>query len=344
MASQPPLGDPTILAGWVPLVIGVAVSLDVAALTFCSPHIFRAKHSIWLKWAALNGLWHSFLLLSYLAIIDIFSVCIQLLIFVLTTLDIENYFAFLSEPYNWLVARFRTHIVLYAAVAGMAFVWSQYVGKISSTPTDPQDSDLPWYLRPLFGVIGFGYSPLRRMGLVGGSKRSFVTANLAACLVAVDMIALAAVIKSTDKLLEFPQGLDYSYASLTGVWAQIRNSFDADFAARTILVVALVFAVVSICCYFTILIAREFWKRLTEKEKLAHTDQAFLAVLAMRVLEPLVIFYFIMYSTAFIATKIPMHSPAFVIGSAFLVAALVMFVGIDVIIKASRSQAEYGSV
>ena len=64
----------------------------------------------------------------------------------------------------------------------------------------------------------------------------------------------------------------------------------------------------------------------------------------LRLLEPLVIFYFIVHSMAFLATGVPLHSPAFLLGSSFLVAALVQYAKFSEIVAAARHQVEANSL
>ena len=105
----------------------------------------------------------------------------------------------------------------------------------------------------------------------------------------------------------------------------------------TMVVTIAVFIVVGVFCYLSSLMSKQFWSisQTSERSELS----AIVIVFILKLLEPLIIFYFIIHSMAFLATGVPLHSPAFLLGSAFLVAALIQFVGFDKIIEAAKMQA-----
>ena len=331
--------DASTIGGWVSVIIGLAVSLDVVALTFCSPQIVFGTNRQRVSWSVLNGLWHAGLLLCYLLFIDFLAVGLQLFGFWLN-LELPDFLSFFRPAYEWFTDRFRSHIILYASTIGMAFVWYQYSYKVVSTPTDPSFDDVPRYLRWIFRVLGLVY-PLVPKILRSSSRERFVRLNLACCLVAVDMLALAAVIKSGEKALQFPDGISKIESTFASVIDKISASLDLDFMFRTAEVTLLTLLIVSVTCYVGTIAARTFWSRI-EDDGAGEAETAMIIVLAMKIFEPLVIFYFIIHGTAFIATGVPIHNPAFVLGSALLVAALIQYVGFAEIVKSSSNQARAG--
>lgn len=312
----------------VAVLVGVAVSLDVMALTFCSSHIYLADRKTWWRWAKYNAGWHAGLLLTYLVIIDLVSVVLQY-VGVLVSLDLPDWLVALAPIWRWLAERFRSHIVVYAAIAAMAYVWYQYSNKVRAVPTSPSADQAPVWLRRLFAP--------HAESLTKTTSPWFW--HLSACLVAVDMLALAAVIKSGEKLVQFPKGFDRFEGSLHQLNEKILASFDLSFLSATLLITGAVFVVVGLLCYASAKISRSFWTN-----RLIHEDEDYAGVVAkfvvigLKLLEPLVIFYFIIHSMAFLATGVPLHSPAFILGAGFLVAALIEFVGFKKIIEASEEQ------
>lgn len=313
------------------MLIGAAVSLDVIALTFSSPRIFSNGKSVWARWAKYNAGWHAGLLLFYLIVIDIISVAAQYIGFFIS-IPLPDWLGFIKEFFIWLSDRFRSHIVIYAAIFAMAFVWRQYSFKILGVPTKPLIADAPVFLRWLFR---------KRQDEIKNPDSKWYW-HLSACLVAVDMIALAAVVKSGEKLIQFPRGFDKFEGNLSTLNEKLVDSFNLTFLAGTIVVTLAVFIIVGILCYLSSYMSKTFWSaaRLEESSELTPTVVIFL----LKLLEPLIIFYFIIHSMAFLSTGVPLHSPAFLLGSGFLVAALIQYAGLDNIVQASAEQAEAAKV
>ncbi len=315
---------------YIDFVIGVAVSLDVIALTFCSAHIYQSGYKTWLRWAKYNAGWHAGLLLFYLVAIDVFSVFAQFLGVVLA-LPLPDWLASLAPIWSWIGDRFRTHVIIYAAVIAMAYVWWKYSEKVVAVPTSPNIDEAPFFLKPIF----------RRFKAPSSSTESRWFWHLSACLVAIDMLALAAVVKSGEKLIQFPQGLSNFESSYSLLFEKIVTSANIDFLKATLTVTFAVFSVVFVLCFLSGYISNRFWNSVSSNGEDPLTSlQATLIVISLRLLEPLVIFYFIIHSLAFLVTGIPIHSPAFMLGSGLLVAALVNFVGLKAIIQSAAAQSQ----
>lgn len=313
---------------YIAVLVGAAVSLDVIALTFCSPHIFLGNRKTWLRWALYNAGWHAGLLLVYLLVIDVAAVGAQFVGYALD-LKLPTWLSGLQPVWAWIADRFRTHIVIYAALVAMAFVWWQYTGKVAQEPTRPDPNASPFFLRALFSK--------RRAQLADRSSKWFW--HLSACLVAVDMLALAAVVKSGEKLVEFPSGLRGRETSLSDLTQQILATFDNKFFMASGFIVVAVYLIVGCMSFMATWVSRNFWDSGANSRRLpADSLEAHFVVVALRLLEPTIIFYFIIHSMAFLATGIPMHSPAFLLGSGLLVAALIQFVGFSKVAAAAQAQ------
>lgn len=314
---------------YVALVIGAAVSLDVIALTFSSPNIFMADRRVWRRWALYNACWHAGLLIVYLVAIDLFSVAAQYLGWLLEDLarSLPNWLRALRQFFAWMSDKFRSHAIIYAAVFAMAYVWRQYSFKIVGVPTRPLIDEAPFFLRRLF----------KRKAAQIENKDSRWFWHLSSCLVAVDMLALAAVIKSGEKLIQFPNGFDRFEGDIHVLHDRLLSSLNWRFLVGTVLVTFAVFVVVGLFCYLSTIMSRKFWT-IPTSERSAELS-GIVVVFLLKLLEPLIIFYFIIHSMAFLATGVPLHSPAFLLGSAFLVAALIQFVGFNRIVDAARMQA-----
>lgn len=315
---------------YIALLVGVAVSLDVIALTFCSWRIYSSEWRTWARWGKYNAGWHAGLLLLYLILIDLASVGVHY-IAALLNIDISDYLGFLAPAWTWISEKFRSHIVVYAALGAMGWVWFQYGKKVVGVPTAPQVEEAPALIRPIF-----------RRGaerLSDPDSRWFW--HLSACLVAIDMLALAAVIKSGEKLLQFPRGFDGLSGSFSEINADIANAFNAKFLLASLWAIIAVFCVVWILCILSAFLSRYFWKNIAETIDVRRNNtMAVFIVVALRLLEPLVIFYFIIHSMAFLATGVPLHNPAFLLGSGFLIAALIQYVGFGNLIDAAQAQVD----
>jgi len=316
---------------YIALLIGAAVSLDVIALTFSSPRVYSGDKSVWLRWAKYNAGWHAGLLLFYLLAIDVISVIAQYIGYFLS-IPLPDWLGFIATFFEWLSERFRSHIVIYASIFAMAFVWRQYSYKIVDVPTKPLVENAPLILRWLF----------RKRRPQGANPDTQWFWHLSACLVAVDMIALAAVVKSGEKLIQFPQGFDKFEGSFEALNAKLAASFSINFLAGTFIVTAAVFTIVGALCFISCYVSKLFWS--TAERKTSDDLTSTIVVFLLKILEPLIIFYFIIHSMAFLATGVPLHSPAFLLGSGFLVAALLQFVGLSEVVKAATAQASASKV
>lgn len=313
---------------YIALLVGTAVSLDVIALTFCSAHIYSSDRKTWLRWAKYNAAWHGGLLLTYLLFIDVLSVVAQYA-GLLLSMQLPPWLAWIAPVWGWIADKFRSHIVVYAAIAAMAYVWHQYSRKIRAVPTRPEVREAPLFLRWTF---------MNRAAELSNPNSRWAW-HLSACLVAVDMLALAAVIKSGEKLVQFPRGITSDNVDWAVLNRDVANSLDSEFLLATLTITLAVFLIVGIFCFAAAKISQVFWSNIAQEEGENHrVIAANFIVVALKLLEPLVIFYFIIHSMAFLATGIPLHSPAFILGSGFLVAALVQYVGFKEIVGASSQQ------
>jgi hypothetical protein len=314
----------------IALLIGAAVSLDVIALTFCSSHIYKSGPKVWRRWAKYNAGWHAGLLIFYLLVIDIAAVFTQY-VGVFISIPVPDWLTWLQPIWAWFGDRFRSHVVVYAAIAAMCYVWYQYSKKVYAVPTDPDLGEAPFFLRPLF----------RRGGSSLSDSNSRWFWHLSCCLVAVDMLALAAVVKSGEKLIQFPRGIEVGSLTVGELTGKIIDSFDSSFFIATATVSAAVFVVVYLLCLFASKASKGFWTTLAARSKDKNRKlTAVFIVLSLKLLEPFVIFYFIIHSMAFLATGVPLHSPAFLLGSGLLVAALIQYVTFTRIVDASTEQVE----
>lgn len=314
----------------IALLIGAAVSLDVIALTFCSAHIYNSGPKVWKKWAKYNAGWHAGLLIFYLLVIDIGAVLAQY-IGVYVSIPLPDWLAWLAPLWTWIGDRFRSHIVVYAAIAAMGYVWYQYSKKVYAVPTEPDIGEAPFFLRSIF----------RRGGISLSNPNSKWFWHLSCCLVAVDMLALAAVVKSGEKLIQFPRGIEVGSLTLGELTGRVIDSFDTAFFLATATVSTAVFFVVFALCLLASKASKGFWTTLATRANYeSHKLTAVFIVLALKLLEPFVIFYFIIHSMAFLATGVPLHSPAFLLGSGLLVAGLIQYVTFARILAASTEQVE----
>jgi hypothetical protein len=309
----------------IALVIGAAVSLDVVALTFSSPNIFNSDWRTWSRWAKYNAGWHAGLLLFYLFLIDVGSVAVQYIGFAMS-IRLPEFLQVLQPLLDWIAHSFRSHIVIYASMGAMGYVWWQYSTKVLGVPTKPLVEQAPIFLRWLFR---------KKAGQLADHQSTWFW-HLSACLVAVDMLALAAVIKSGEKLVQFPQGFDRFEGRLDDLHEKIIASFNWEFFFTTTTIAAAVFATVWVCCFLSSYVSNGFWKSAGTTTESRQTS--IVVVFLLKLLEPLIIFYFIIHSMAFLATGVPLHSPAFLLGSAFLVAALIQYVGLANIVGSASKQ------
>jgi hypothetical protein len=279
--------------------VGLIVSMDVMALTLAKPSTFRDPWPTLIKWAALNAAWHAGLLVIY---VFFFDVLVDGFKWTLNMIDLDwiriNLPAFLADILVWTIAKLRLHIFTIFAFVAMILVWQTYSSKIVDKPLVPDVARLPFWIRPAFAW-------LNRM-----TSHDLFNLNLQAALVAVDMLALAALIK----------------ASATETDASVNKFF------MTIVVGASVFVFTWACIWF----ARN---KLSEDRVYIDgtgnqpSDQGRAAakmwiLVTLRLLEPLLIFYFLIQLLATMATRIQVDSPALLFAAVLLVLAIIQIHGL----------------
>ena len=175
------------------------VSIDVAGLTIAKSREFTERPQSLKWWAILNGLWHAGLLLVYSLVItgalDFLKISFRFVDVVADLLRNLNFFD-LPDIINEVSIFVVQHIDVAAGIFGLAIVWSTYSKKIVDEPTSGSASDLPPLARFVLSVVSIFarlimYSKVSRRGV-----ENFINSNIQAALVAVDMLALALLIKN----------------------------------------------------------------------------------------------------------------------------------------------------
>jgi hypothetical protein len=295
-------------------IIGFIVSMDAMALTIAMRSTFSATKAELVKWAGLNALWHGGLLASYAVFVyllfdgfkSLLNDVIDLhLVQLCTDVGLGDFCLIKIELPDWILdenllcwlRRIRIHLFAIASSVVITYVWYTYSKKIVDTPIEPKIEGLNWPLRKLF----------RRLKKFL-SNQTF-KANLQAALVAMDMLALAALIK-----------LGNQDASLI------------DKGIMTCVVAAMVFALTMTAA----LIAR--WNlALKGGSKRGRAAAKLWIQITLRLAEPLLIFYFLLQVLAYIATGYPIDTPVLLFAAAIMVLAMVEVHGFTRIVDAARS-------
>lgn len=290
------------------LVVGLIVSMDVMALTLAKRSTFTDPWKPLLKWAALNALWHSGLLIVYLFL---FQLIVEGARWVLGKIDlswIEFNIPWYLLPHLliWVICKLRLHVFSIFGGVAVLLVWMTYSSKIVNQPIIPEISSLPWWMRPLF------------RGLSRALSNKILIMNLQAALVAVDMLALAALMKASEET--------------------------SDVAEKIVMI-----AVIGIAVLFFTLCSIAFAKwRLSEDQTYmdgsgdqgsveGRKEARMWILITLRLVEPLLIFYFLVQLLATMATGIKIDSPALLFAAVIMVVAIVQMHGLARICDAARA-------
>ena len=206
------MGSDLLLSIVLFVVIGIIVSMDVAGLTISKTEQFVEKpKSIWL-WCVSNALWHTGLLALYLLVINgIIKISPEYLRFV------DNALQFLWQQLQFLpngllqaiqynINGIKLHLNVVLGVVALAVVWQIYSKKIIETPSEGEVSDLRGLARFSFNLIDLVARSLGLQRAKPKRLREFLHNQAQAALVAVDMLALAILLKSTNAIQGVSEG------------------------------------------------------------------------------------------------------------------------------------------
>ncbi len=341
-----------ITLGFVYLVVSVVVSIDVIGLTLAKSEKFRAERTIDLiAWGICNGLWHAGLLWVYIETIDI---TIEYLIFEqflnkiqALLLELASHFPDLNlkDTVTAIFDMFKLHIRVIVGVVAVVIVWNIYSDKIDSRPVSKErqgtsgeennEEKLPALATIVYCMIEYvchfillfnrilyqtsNNEPKQPMLRPSISRiQRFLHRNFQAALVAVDMLALAIILKSlgfignaNSKLHEQKLKSDFHEKNLQD--------------ERTIFVVLMVFFVVSSLAFLAARIGQRHYNRLLEEhpEDPNKNDPALDFIkIGLRFLEPFFIFYFVVGLLTYMIYQKFDHSVGLLFGSALFVIAL----------------------
>lgn len=284
------------------IVIGLIVSMDAMALTVARESTYTGTQPYLAKWAALNAAWHGGLLLFYMFILHlILKGAKDALSGINYTWLLAN-IPKLADEIIWFVEKLKIHFSAIFATITIIFVWLTYSKKVIDTPLEPKLENTQSWIRHVF-------RPLKKI-----LNHELFADNLQAAIVAVDMLALAAMIKATNQTTSTKEKL-------------------------------LMTLVVSLCVFlFTLLAAMLARKKLAEtaskensRTKIHQQQLAKIWILiTLRLAEPLFVFYFLLQLLAWLATGIHMDSIALWVAASLMVAAIIETHGLTKIIESTQ--------
>jgi len=283
------------------MLIGVIVSLDVAGLTAskAATYVGSVKSQFW--WAGRNAFWHAAMLAGYgLAAVGFFDWIVkgglEWLIANLRYFD----FALWLVP---LLVEIRMHFGVMFALLAIFVVWNIYRKKILENPLVAEreahgdTSHLDWQRR----LIHWALAKLRIF------SPGFIARQMESVAVAVDMLALAFLLKALDQFRE--------------------SSF-------VVLQISLViFATVFVTVLLVAFILRTKFTEVLKSEEIDGKRSINRVLLLIRILEPLLIFYFVCELLCFVVWGRMSSSSLFFIAAGVLTYALVRSVKLHNIVS-----------
>jgi hypothetical protein len=307
-------------------LVGIIVSMDVAGLTISKTEQFAVGSQSLDWWSLSNACWHSGLLAVYLLVIN-------------GVLRISpEYLAYIEAlaAKLWQIADFlpqtllatlritndaiRQHLTLMLGVLALVIVWKTYSAKIISEPSEGEVADLPPLARAAFNVLEFFVRAIgfRRVG--EARLTQFLHNQAQAALVAVDMLALAILLKSTGAIRGFNEG---------------------------VIVVLVVFVIVLLMTRLTAKYALQKFNSLRSEGgalRLSRVRALHWLRITLRLGEPFLIFYFVLQLVALLLLEEQVHGVSLFFGAGLLVWALVDKYSLAEIVRRTLSNARPSSV
>lgn len=284
------------------VIAGAVVSLDVSGLTLSKSRYFHDHPDEIRAWWLSNSIWHAGLLLIYIAVISgVFGFFPEFLLGIadlvreiLARLRIDLEF---TEYFSAVAQSIVVHAPVLLGIFALCILWSTYSDKIVSVPSSGSIGSLSPVARLAFNIGDLCIRLLLKKKLTESRLVRLVYWQAQAALVAVDMLALAALLKSM----------------------QVLNAWNAS-----LLVCAIVFIVVGLLTAAAGNYGRTAYARMNSspESQWRRKSQDWILV-SIRLGEPFLIFYFAIQLVAFLIFGRQIHSVSFFLASALLVAALV---------------------
>lgn len=289
------------------VLIGVIVSLDVAGLTATKASTYVGSDASRFWWAWRNAFWHALMLAGYgLAAVGFFDWFIQGALRWL----VENLPSF--NVADWIVSFFvelRMHFAVIFALLAIFVVWNIYSDKILENPLNAEResrgdvSHLDWQRRFIYWIL----TRLR-------FSQNFIARQMESAAVAIDMLALAFLLKALGQFQENP------------------------------VIVFEISLVIFVTVFITVfMIAKILQSKFSEVLILGDQnglDSVNRILLIIRLTEPLLIFYFVCELLCFVVWNRMSSSALFFIAAAILTYALVRSVKLQAIIDVTVKMTE----
>lgn len=260
------------------LAVSCIVSFDVAALTLSKSNYFlRHKEQI-NSWSLINAFYHAALLLLYIFIITgILDLSLKPFEYFLNIIRNIEFLHGYYESLKHTLISIKDGLMMILSFLTVFVVINTYRDKITSIPENGSISDLPTFIRLILCLFAYLKFKLGKKHKNLEQLRLEISHHLQAALVAVDMLAIAILLKSMNLL----------------------SNIEWDFAFVT-----LVF-----CIVFLITKKIAIWST-NKLNNIIHSDpcgeenfrRKFLQ-LSFRLIEPLFIFYFLLGLLVFVWTR-----------------------------------------
>ena len=251
------------------------------------------------RWSFRNAFWHSALLFGY----AIFAIGIIDLSF-LPLLDWLASFEFKWPLAKSIIIELKNHFPVIFSVFVIAMVWKSYKHKLVENPLDP-DND-----------VDIQRSIIQRLLKLIGLSPEAISRNMQAVAVAVDMLALAFLLKALNKF--------------TGIGVIVSISL---IIFVTVFLLVLMVSIYAQRAFSNVVVNKS--SELNEKRK-----QIRQILFIFRIMEPTLIFFFICELISFVVWGRMHSSSLFFLGAGGLTFALVKTVGIDKLVKTADSMVD----
>lgn len=326
-----------ILTLFIFIVVGAVVSLDVTALTLSQiPQFTNQRRSIF-GWALSNAFWHAGLLFVYILVISgFFKFSLGVIDFLETIfLILSDYlyiFLFDVNVKDYVIGLFklfREHAKLALGIITLLIVWNIYSRKIISKPELGNRDELPILAKAIYDILELTVRPFTHHHVSPGAVDEFLHWQAQAALVAVDMLALAALMKSMGYLgsflnqgtivfIVFTTVLAFAWFSgITGqrVFTKMKNPAKSGRGIK-----------------IPFIPKRSNLRGITPIPGIEDSVRAKLdyertanqwLLITLRMLEPFLIFFFVLELLGFLIFERRIHSVGFFFGSGLLLLALV---------------------
>lgn len=293
------------------ILVGLVVSMDVSGLTLSRAEDLRDGQISVNWWGIYHSFWHAALLATYLTVIHAgIQISPEIKKFLLNLVEALRINLRLEEEYArclaLLIDAVHRHLKLLLGLVALIIVWRTYSAKIADDPSEAKTARLPPLAQLVFNIVELVRRFFSTRQTDPRRLQAWLITQAQAALVAVDMLALAILLKALG---------------------MIENTSDIA------LVLLIILSTVFLCARGMAKYSVAAYMELSTKRRRYRARTVTWIRVTLRLAEPLLIFYFALQLVVLLLQGNSESGASLFAGALLLLCALVRQYGLTEIVR-----------